>query len=56
MILYLSVGRVDLEGGDYKEMGESITRLESIKENIILFPGHGDETTLDYEKENNPYF
>ena len=55
-VFHLSVGRVDLEGGNFEEMEESIDKLKKINENITLFPGHGSKTTLNFEKENNPYF
>ena len=30
--------------------------IEKLSENITLYPGHGEETTLGYEIKNNPYF
>ena len=55
-IFYNSIGRCDLDGGDFKVMQESIRKLCKIDDNITLFPGHGIETTLAYEKEHNPFF
>ena len=51
-----SVGRCDLAGGNYQIMQKSIEKLKSIKEDVVLYPGHGEKTTLNYEKEHNPYF
>lgn len=51
-----SIGRCDLPTGNFKEMQDSINRLKKFKENITLYPGHGMETTLNFEKENNPFF
>lgn len=51
-----SVGRCDLPGGDEEELHESIQKLMTYPEDITLYPGHYDETTLKYEKENNPFF
>lgn len=51
-----TVGRCDLEGGDINEMRKSITNLKQIQEDVVLYPGHGLKTTLNFEKENNPYF
>lgn len=50
-----SVGRCDLPGGNHKVM---INSIEKIKEydDCLLYPGHGDKTTLNYEKNNNIYF
>ena len=51
-----SVGRVDLPTGSEKEMQESIQKIKKMKENLKIYPGHGDVTTLEYEKKNNFYF
>lgn len=50
-----SIGRTDLPGGDTLEMENSIKKILTYDENIKLYPGHDDETTLKYEKEHNPY-
>ena len=51
-----TIGRCDLEGGSYKEMEKT---LEFIVNNFDvktrLFPGHGPDTTLEYEMRYNPY-
>jgi len=51
-----SIGRTDLPGGSDTEMKESIQKIKNYKDNIELYPGHYDKTTLKYEKENNPFF
>ena len=51
-----TVGRCDLEGGDYNQMKESIKKLKTYPKDTILYPGHGDETTLEEEIKYNPYF
>ena len=50
-----SIGRCDL-GGNELEMKNSIEKLKENKEDIILYPGHGDKTNLNYEKMYNPFF
>ena len=50
-----TVGRCDL-GGSIVDMKHSINKLKEYHEDIIIYSGHGDKTTLNYEKENNPYF
>lgn len=50
-----SIGRVDLPGGNESEMRESISKILEYNNDIKLYPGHNEETTLGYEKENNPY-
>ena len=52
-----SIGRCDLWGGSMEEIGESITnKLFILNEDTVVYPGHGDKTTIGYEKKYNPYF
>lgn len=51
-----SVGRWDLEGGNIIDMKKSIDKIKKYDKDIRLYPGHGYETTIEYELENNPYF
>ena len=50
-----SIGRTDLPGGSDVEMKESIQKLLQYPENITLYPGHNEITTLKNEKEKNPF-
>jgi len=50
-----SIGRCDLPGGDIKEMQESIKKIKTFPKETKLYPGHYEETTLDYEIKNNLY-
>lgn len=47
------VGRVDLYGGDKKEMQNSLKYLLTLNGDVVVFPGHGNETTI--ERERNRY-
>ncbi|EKE04063.1 MAG: hydroxyacylglutathione hydrolase (Glyoxalase II) [uncultured bacterium] len=52
-----SVGRTDLPGGSYEELGNSIkNKLFTLDENITVYPGHGPSTTIKHEKAHNPFF
>lgn len=51
----MSAGRTDLKGGSDSELKSSLRLLKSIKENLIVYPGHDAITNLDYEKAFNPY-
>lgn len=51
-----SIGRWDLEGGNIQEMCRSILEIKKYDRDIIIYPGHGDKTTLGYEMDNNIYF
>ena len=51
-----SIGRTDLPGGNFSQLIESINqKLFTLPDNCTVFPGHGPETTIGYEKENNPF-
>ena len=51
-----SIGRCDLPTGSFKEMEKSISKINEYDDEITLYSGHGEETTLGYEKKNNEYF
>ena len=49
-----SVGRTDLPGGDFTQLRRSIQEvLFTLDENITVYPGHMDKTTIGYEKKFN---
>jgi glyoxylase-like metal-dependent hydrolase (beta-lactamase superfamily II) len=50
------IGRTDLWGGDYNTLIKSIeTKLFTLPDNVKIFPGHGESSTIKHEKENNPF-
>lgn len=55
-IFYESIGRCDLPGGDFNEMLKSINKIKKYPKDMIIYPGHGETTTLSHEIENNIYF
>lgn len=48
-------GRTDLPTGSMQELSESLKRIFSLEGDLQVLPGHGDFTTLDYERKNNPF-
>jgi glyoxylase-like metal-dependent hydrolase (beta-lactamase superfamily II) len=51
-----SVGRVDLPGGDWATLSNSIeTLLESFPDETTVYPGHMGVTTLGRERATNPF-
>ena len=50
-----SCGRTDLKDGNPKDMSLSLKKLFSIKGDYRVFPGHEMETTLQREREFNPF-
>jgi hydroxyacylglutathione hydrolase len=52
-----SIGRTDLTGGDYDTLLNSIrTKLFTLPDDTVVYPGHGPETTISQEKKTNPFF
>lgn len=51
-----SCGRTDLPGGDGKAIRASLKRLAAIPGDLMVYPGHGEPTTLENERQENPYF
>jgi glyoxylase-like metal-dependent hydrolase (beta-lactamase superfamily II) len=47
-----TIGRTDLVGGSFKEMQESIKKVIGLKKGMIIYPGHGNSTTLGRELDN----
>ena len=50
-----SCGRYDLPGGDWWDILNSLSRLGRLEGDYKVCPGHGPLSTLDYEREHNPY-
>ena len=51
-----SVGRTDLPGGDFETLEQSIkTKLYALPQDVIVYPGHGDSTTIGDEMKTNPF-
>ncbi len=52
-----SIGRTDLYGGSYDNIIRSIkTRLFTLGDHVMVYPGHGPCTTIGHEKQHNPFF
>ena len=54
-IFYNSIGRTDLGGSD-KLMQQSLDNITKYPDDIIIYPGHGPQTTLGVEKNNFKYY
>jgi len=51
-----SIGRTDLMGGSYETLIDSINnKIFKLGDEVVVYPGHGDSTTIEYEKQNNPF-
>lgn len=54
-LFYHTIGRTDLPHSDNQRMLESLDLLLHLDEKLVVFPGHGMQTTISEERENNPY-
>ncbi|MDP2337319.1 MAG: MBL fold metallo-hydrolase [Bacteroidota bacterium] len=56
VLFYGSIGRTDLPGGSFERLvGNIKTKLLTLPEETVVFCGHGPETTIGFEKKNNPF-
>lgn len=55
-LFHMSIGRTDFEGGDMGELIASVEKKLFVLSDKRVFPGHGEESSLNFEKVNNPYF
>ena len=52
----MSIGRTDLESGSYNDIMNSLRRIqEQLPDETTILPGHGAQTTMEKEKQWNPY-
>ena len=51
-----SVGRTDLPTGSYSALIHSVQdKLMPLSDEVKVYPGHGDETTIGHERKYNPF-
>ena len=56
-IFYGGIGRSDFYGGDLVTLLTEVKhKILTMPEDTVLYPGHGQETTVKREKNTNPYF
>jgi len=51
-----SIGRTDLPGGSYETLMRSVReRLMTLDDEMRVYPGHGEASTIGWERRNNPW-
>lgn len=50
-----SVGRTDLPTGSGGELAKSLKKLATLEGDHKIYPGHGEDTSLNYERRYNPF-
>ena len=50
-----SIGRTDFETGNVGDLRLSLKKLRDLEGDYPVYPGHGEETTLEEERKNNPF-
>jgi len=50
-----SIGRTDLPTSSYEDMVSSLKKIKRLNANLVVLPGHGEQTTLTEELAANPY-
>lgn len=56
VLFRMSIGRTDLPGGDFDTLIDTIkSKLMILPKDVVVYSGHGEETTIGYEIKNNPF-
>jgi len=56
VLFFMSIGRTDLPGGNHSDLINSIKhKLFTLHDNTEVYCGHGNNTTIGFEKINNPF-
>ncbi len=54
-LFYGDVGRCDLYGSNYDSMLATLRKLSALNGDYHVYPGHGESTSLEYERQHNSY-
>ncbi|NLB84746.1 MAG: MBL fold metallo-hydrolase [Acholeplasmataceae bacterium] len=50
-----SIGRYDFYLGDFDTLKESVLKLYKLPPETVVYPGHGEKTTIGYERKHNAF-
>ena len=54
-VVYFADNRTDFYSGDYIAQRNSLARIAALREDYLIYPGHGSSTTLKQEKKFNQF-
>ena len=54
-LFYEDCGRCDLYGGSYETILKSLKKIAELDGDYVVYPGHGESTTLQHERSYNRY-
>lgn len=54
-LFFCSCGRTDFPGGSSTDMANSLRRLSALDGDYKVMTGHDNQSTLEFERNNNPY-
>ncbi|MFA5058817.1 MAG: MBL fold metallo-hydrolase [Opitutaceae bacterium] len=55
-LFHSGIGRTDLPGGSLEVLERSIReQIYTLPDETVVYPGHGPETTVEVERETNPF-
>ena len=54
-LMWGTAGRTDMPGGNLQLLLKSLSRLSDLDDSVLVYPGHGPQSTLARERSSNPY-
>lgn len=54
-LFHMGIGRTDLPGGSFEILENSLKKILTVEGDPTVLPGHGESTSLLFEKDNNPF-
>jgi len=49
------IGRYDFPGSSYEKLMDSLKKVMTLDDDLVVYPGHGPETTIGDERRANPF-